>query len=102
MITQHLMNRPVFGCLQRWSLRADDDRNRPATRVHSFRCRRVCRATISAGRCVPCHIAGTWLVSLLEDRRSDMIRWALRRAIDKFERTWNYDASYMRDMVEAS
>ena len=31
-----------------------------------------------------------------------MIRWALRRAIDKFERTWNYDASYMRDMIEAS
>jgi hypothetical protein len=31
-----------------------------------------------------------------------MIRWALRRAIDKFERQWKYDASYMRDMIEAS
>jgi hypothetical protein len=36
------------------------------------------------------------------DRRSDMIKWALRRAIDKFERDWNYDASYMRDMADAS
>jgi len=26
----------------------------------------------------------------------------LRRAIDKFERDWNYDASYMRDMIDAS
>src|SRR5438067_1667985 len=31
-----------------------------------------------------------------------MIRWALRKAIDKFERDWNYDASYMRDMINAS
>lgn len=31
-----------------------------------------------------------------------MIRWALRRAIDKFERHWNYDASYMRDVIDAS
>ena len=31
-----------------------------------------------------------------------MIRWVLRRAIDKFERDWNYDASYMRDMIDAS
>jgi hypothetical protein len=29
-----------------------------------------------------------------------MIKWALRRAIDKFERDWNYDASYMRDMID--
>jgi hypothetical protein len=36
------------------------------------------------------------------DRRSDMIKWALRRAIDKFERNWNYDAGYMRDMIDAS
>jgi len=26
-----------------------------------------------------------------------MIKWALREAIDKFERDWNYDAGYMRD-----
>jgi hypothetical protein len=31
-----------------------------------------------------------------------MIRWVLRKVIDKFEREWNYDASYMRDMIEAS
>lgn len=31
-----------------------------------------------------------------------MIKWILRRAIDKFERAWNYDASYMRDMIETS
>src|SRR6059058_4775643 len=31
-----------------------------------------------------------------------MFRWVLRKAIDKFERDWNYDASYMRDMVDAS
>jgi hypothetical protein len=30
------------------------------------------------------------------------MRWALRKAIDRFERTWNYDASYMRDMIDAS
>ncbi len=31
-----------------------------------------------------------------------MIRWALRTAIRKFECEWNYDASYMRDVIEAS
>ena len=31
-----------------------------------------------------------------------MIRWALRRAIDKFERQWSYDASYVRDLIDAS
>jgi hypothetical protein len=31
-----------------------------------------------------------------------MIKWALRKAIGKFEREWNYDASYMRDMIDAS
>ena len=31
-----------------------------------------------------------------------MIRWALRKAIGKFERDWDYDASYMRDLVDAS
>jgi len=31
-----------------------------------------------------------------------MVKWALRRAIGKFERDWQYDASYMRDMIEAS
>ena len=31
-----------------------------------------------------------------------MIQWALQRAVGKFEREWNYDASYMRDIIDAS
>ena len=31
-----------------------------------------------------------------------MIRWALHKALGKFERSWGYDASYMHDMVDAS
>jgi hypothetical protein len=31
-----------------------------------------------------------------------MIKWFLKRMIDKFEREWKYDASYMRDMIDAS
>ena len=31
-----------------------------------------------------------------------MIRWALRKAIDKIEREWNDDTSYIRDMIDAS
>ena len=31
-----------------------------------------------------------------------MIKWALHKAIDKFERNWNYDAGYMHEMVDAS
>lgn len=31
-----------------------------------------------------------------------MIRWALRRAIARFEQEWNYDAAYMREMIEVS
>jgi hypothetical protein len=30
-----------------------------------------------------------------------MIKWFLRRWIDKFERTWSYDASYVRDILDA-
>jgi hypothetical protein len=30
-----------------------------------------------------------------------MIKWFLRRWIDKFERTWSYDASYLRDVLDA-
>jgi len=32
----------------------------------------------------------------------DMIRWVLRKAINKFERDWNYDAGYMHDIIDAS
>jgi hypothetical protein len=31
-----------------------------------------------------------------------MIKWVLRKAIGKFERDWNYDAGYMRDMIDIS
>ena len=31
-----------------------------------------------------------------------MIKWALRKAIDRFERNWSYDASYMRDIIDAT
>ena len=31
-----------------------------------------------------------------------MIKWVLLRAIDKFERDWKYDATYMRDIIDAS
>ena len=31
-----------------------------------------------------------------------MIKWVLQRAIDKFERDWKYDGSYMRDIIDAS
>ncbi len=30
-----------------------------------------------------------------------MLKWFLRRWIDRFERTWNYDASYLRDVLDA-
>src|SRR5712692_8555194 len=36
------------------------------------------------------------------DRRSDMIKRLLRRATYKFERDRKYDASYIRDMIDAS
>lgn len=29
-----------------------------------------------------------------------MLKWLLRRTIGKFERTWNYDAGYLRELVE--
>ena len=30
------------------------------------------------------------------------MKWALRRAVDNFEREWKYDASYLRDIIDAS
>jgi len=30
-----------------------------------------------------------------------MLRWFLRRQIAAFEREWNYDASYVKDMIDA-
>jgi uncharacterized membrane protein YedE/YeeE len=31
-----------------------------------------------------------------------MMKWLLQRAIDNVERDWNDDASYLRDMIDAS
>jgi hypothetical protein len=31
-----------------------------------------------------------------------MFRWALHRVIHRFERRWSYDASYMREIIDAS
>jgi len=31
-----------------------------------------------------------------------MMRWALHKAIGKFERDWNYDAGYIHEMIDAS
>jgi hypothetical protein len=31
-----------------------------------------------------------------------MFRWALRKAVARFERQWGYDASYIRDLIDAS
>jgi hypothetical protein len=36
------------------------------------------------------------------ERKNDMIKWALQKAIGKFEREWKYDAGYMRDIIDAS
>jgi hypothetical protein len=30
-----------------------------------------------------------------------MLRWFLRRQVAAFERTWNYDASYLRALIDA-
>ncbi len=30
-----------------------------------------------------------------------MMKWLLRRQVAAFERTWNYDTSYMRDLLDA-
>src|SRR5215471_17830879 len=30
-----------------------------------------------------------------------MMKWFLRRWIERFERTWNYDASYLREVLDA-
>jgi hypothetical protein len=31
-----------------------------------------------------------------------MIKWLFRKAVNKFEREWKYDASYMRDLIDVS
>jgi hypothetical protein len=29
-----------------------------------------------------------------------MLKWLMRRGLAAFERQWNYDASYMHEMIE--
>ena len=31
-----------------------------------------------------------------------MVRWILRRTVNAFERQWNYDAGYLREIIEVS
>ncbi len=31
-----------------------------------------------------------------------MVKWLMRRGIEAFERTWSYDASYLREILDAS
>jgi hypothetical protein len=31
-----------------------------------------------------------------------MLRWLMRRTVRAVERHWNYDASYLREMIDAS
>ena len=31
-----------------------------------------------------------------------MLRWLLRRSVNAFERQWNYDASYLQEIIDAS
>ena len=31
-----------------------------------------------------------------------MLRWLFRRAVSAFERQWNYDAGYLREIIDAS
>src|SRR5512138_1991310 len=46
------------------------------------------------------HSEALFRLSVREE--NDMIKLALRKAIDRFERDWKYDASYMRDIIDAS
>src|SRR5262245_61761322 len=52
------------------------------------------------GRRQLCHIASPYPV--LTETGGSMVKWALRQAVAKLERDWNYDASYVRDMIDAS
>src|SRR5262249_21544829 len=39
---------------------------------------------------------------ICESEEKDMVKWLMRRWIRGFEREWDYDASYLREMLEAS
>src|SRR5687767_6351392 len=56
---------------------------------------------VSAGTAVMSHSEALCRLTV-GDRRSDMFRWARRKGVDQFEREWNEDTSYIRDMIDAS
>jgi hypothetical protein len=47
------------------------------------------------------HGAALPRLACASERRRTMRKWLLRRWISKFERTWNYDANYLRELVDA-
>jgi hypothetical protein len=56
-----------------------------------------------AWRIRACHNRRCCFVLFIEgERRPTMLRWLLRRIISAFERQWNYDASYLREIIDAS
>jgi hypothetical protein len=42
------------------------------------------------------------LVIKSTNRRPAMLRWLFRRTVSAFERQWDYDASYLREIIDAS
>src|SRR5262249_7886016 len=51
-----------------------------------------------------CHTRRWYFVLPIESRsgRPTMLRWLFRRTVSAFERQWNYDASYLREIIDAS
>src|SRR5262245_26994593 len=50
----------------------------------------------------PCHIPSSHLVPVCRTREmGKMLRYLMNRAVRGFERQWNYDASYIHEMVDA-
>jgi len=39
---------------------------------------------------------------IVGDRRNNIIKWVLQRAIDRFERDWKHDGSYVRNIIDSS
>jgi hypothetical protein len=40
--------------------------------------------------------------SQLQEGTGSMWKWLLRRSVGRFERQWNYDGGYLRDIIDAS
>src|SRR6188472_41473 len=50
-----------------------------------------------------CHNRPRPFVFLVEcEQEADVLRWLFRRTVSAFERQWNYDASYLREIIEVS